>query len=409
MACGVYLGILLVCLVQAEHVCCFWVSQDWSSQGGNGNRYVGSLQQDSGLKRLGNSDSQNQFRQASVYTGSAQSSGFSAETGANSGHSQKSLSSGSMQSGHSSVRFMLMKPDSEQVNAQMVSENHFSGPSASVASGSSICKNQNQNDLQLGTRRTSSSCVLARRPSEKGSSSHLSAAQISRSAAAETRDYNEQRRSLPSAKCSGQQRDSVSRQTSATVLGRRVSPHRSSEASKRSRFPSAPNDGSRPNQHKWLPVTGGGNPLESYYPMFGVVSSPGSDSKSLPSSLYNQNGVITFDPLSRYTSTDQTLGSKPSSTSGKIPSTKWAQGTCDLPDSGHRASKHFSPTWTYRIPQPLGGYDIRRLRKPGQEAVSRQKPQQPYTRRPPPPPLKPQQQRVPHPVKWVRVKLNPTP
>ncbi|XP_026155994.1 uncharacterized protein LOC113126253 [Mastacembelus armatus] len=98
MACGVHLGIMLVCLVQAEHVCCLWATQGQSSQRRNGNRYVGFLHQGSGLKRLYGSHPQNQFRQASVSTGSVQSSSLNTETVLNMGYGHGLPSSGYTQS-----------------------------------------------------------------------------------------------------------------------------------------------------------------------------------------------------------------------------------------------------------------------------------------------------------------------
>ncbi|XP_019723438.1 uncharacterized protein LOC109514609 isoform X2 [Hippocampus comes] len=61
MACGIYLGVLLICLLPAEHVHCLWASQE-----AQGKTYVGFVQDEGGTGK----PPQNQFRQASAQSGS---------------------------------------------------------------------------------------------------------------------------------------------------------------------------------------------------------------------------------------------------------------------------------------------------------------------------------------------------
>ncbi|XP_061122796.1 uncharacterized protein LOC133144251 [Syngnathus typhle] len=69
MACGIYLGILLLCLLGAEHVRCLWASQE-----AQGESYVGFVQDDNdgSLSHVGKPP-QNQFRQVSRVQALAQS------------------------------------------------------------------------------------------------------------------------------------------------------------------------------------------------------------------------------------------------------------------------------------------------------------------------------------------------
>ncbi|XP_077446751.1 uncharacterized protein LOC144067118 [Stigmatopora argus] len=74
MACGIYLGILLVYLLQAEHVICSWASQEVQ-----GKTYVGYGQYGDRHLRRNEMLPQNNFRQAALAKAVAQSSsdGFS--------------------------------------------------------------------------------------------------------------------------------------------------------------------------------------------------------------------------------------------------------------------------------------------------------------------------------------------
>ncbi|XP_049607527.1 uncharacterized protein [Syngnathus scovelli] len=70
MACGIYLGILLLCLLGAEHVGCLWASQE-----AQGESYVGFVQDDDNDVSLSHAGKppQNQFRQVSRVQALAQS------------------------------------------------------------------------------------------------------------------------------------------------------------------------------------------------------------------------------------------------------------------------------------------------------------------------------------------------
>ncbi|XP_077599731.1 uncharacterized protein LOC144214885 [Stigmatopora nigra] len=68
MACGIYLGVLLVYLLQAEHVICSWASQE-----ARGMTYVGFGQYGDGHLRRKEILPQNNFRQAAMARASAQS------------------------------------------------------------------------------------------------------------------------------------------------------------------------------------------------------------------------------------------------------------------------------------------------------------------------------------------------
>ncbi|XP_056284844.1 uncharacterized protein LOC130202968 [Pseudoliparis swirei] len=83
--------ILLICLVQAEHVRCLWATQ---ARGQNGNTHVGFSGQRGGL---GGSYPQNQLRHASGSPGSAQSSSFNTVPEVSGGYSQRFPSSRSTQ------------------------------------------------------------------------------------------------------------------------------------------------------------------------------------------------------------------------------------------------------------------------------------------------------------------------
>ncbi|XP_029299261.1 protein FAM186A-like isoform X13 [Cottoperca gobio] len=109
MACGVHLGIFLLCFIQAEHVRCLWASQ---AQKQNDNTYVGFSQQQRGFGHY----PQNQVRQASP--SSARSSSLSAQSAVIGGSSRRL----------------------NQVNAQKSPTGHIFGLSSSIVSGSSMSK-----------------------------------------------------------------------------------------------------------------------------------------------------------------------------------------------------------------------------------------------------------------------------
>ncbi|XP_077364248.1 uncharacterized protein LOC144008069 [Festucalex cinctus] len=97
MACGVYLAVLLICLLRAEHVRCLWASQE-----AQGKTYVGFVQGDGST---GNSP-QNQFRQVSHVQALAQS-GSSTGVSAN-GYQQPQWSSSL--GGYSSLKVVRRRP-----------------------------------------------------------------------------------------------------------------------------------------------------------------------------------------------------------------------------------------------------------------------------------------------------------
>ncbi|XP_042290441.1 uncharacterized protein LOC121912395 [Thunnus maccoyii] len=371
MACGVHLGIFLICLVQAEHVRCSWATQ---AQGQNSNTYVGFSQQDSGLRRLGGSYLQNQFRQASVAPGSAQSSSFNTDTGYRQGLSSSGYThsvSQPVQSGYTSVRLVqsssVSKPNwrttsLNQLNAQKVPKNQFD-LSAPISSGGSVSKFsvKKQNDPTVGKSRTwpvkqgiqrtnqylSSSSASILGPRESYSfrpASHQSAAQKPPSTAFATPAYYGQSSSMlnqkhaprgfshksshlfsPRAPAPASQRKYVQMQTSASAPARRSS-SRSSKASKKpSSFSYSQNERTRHNPSQ----TEAGNPYNTYKP-----TSNRASSHSLKAPTSSRTGT---------------------------------------------SAQNFAPTEIHSIPQRFGGFAIRRLKEPDQKEVSVQKPQQTYT------------------------------
>ncbi|XP_071356985.1 uncharacterized protein [Trachinotus anak] len=429
MACGVHLGILLICLIQAEHVRCLWATQAKSSHRQNGNRYVGFSQLDSGLQRLGSSYPQDQFRQDSISPGSAPSTSLNSKTAVSRGYNNQRFSSGSntqtvpqpTQSGYASVKLMQRMTNLKQVNAQKQSF----GLSTAIASGTSVSKyNQKQNDptdiskkrtwpVQQDTSRTSQylpgSSASVQGPSrERGfftSSSHQSAAQKPPSAAAKTPAYYGQRSFSPSVKSSTlfsagalpPQQGSVKMQTSVSAPARRVYKNGQTKATKPSSFSSTQNErmGYNPSQalagkmyqSKLFPATGG-NAQGSYKPTSTMTSSHVSYTQSLPAT-YKQKAVG-FEPRSVKMPTSQRFNYKPSYTSTEqMPSRTSsmlgsnrnpAQGAHNLPASGSSRAgtspQHFAPTRTHNIPQRYGGFAIRRLKEPvDQKEVGVQRPQ----------------------------------
>ncbi|CAK6961104.1 uncharacterized protein LOC121912395 [Scomber scombrus] len=342
MACGIHLGIFLICLVQAEHVRCLWASQAQSSKRQNGNAYVGFPQQDSGL-RLGGSYLQNQFRQASTDPDSAQSSSFNMQAGYSQGPSSRDYTQGvsqpaqnsyfSVKAGKSSL---LSNPNWKtsslaQLNAQKVPKREF-GLSTYIVSGTTLnSSHKKQNSpinsrtwpVQQGTQRTSqylsSSSASVKSPREsfsfKPASSQMAAQKPSSTANAPAYYWQKQAPKDFSPRAPDQQRKIVKMQTSASAPARRVSSLRSAKAPKKPFNFSTSNEGPRysPSQ------SGAGNPSLS---------------------IYQQKG----SPNSR-------------------------AGT-----SGQR----FAPTKTHNIPERFGGFAIRRLGDTDQKVQNTWKPQQTY-------------------------------
>ncbi|XP_044026831.1 uncharacterized protein LOC122863965 [Siniperca chuatsi] len=435
MAYGVHLGILLVCLVQAEHVCCLWVTQAQSSQRQNGNIYAGFSQQDDGLRRLEESP-QNQLRQASVSPRSAQSSSLNKETAGSSAYRQELSSSAYSQSlsqpaqgGYASVKLtqsnLLSKPNWQTIELNQVNmpKKQFSGLSSSLASGNSLTDSiQNQNDLtdiskrtwptQQGTLRASnylsSSFASVQSPSKSNSlksASHQSAVQQAPSAAAAETGaaYYGRRGYSPSVISSSMlspgapvpQKKSIQSQTSARALARRVSSRRSSKTAKPSSFSSPQNGGIgnnpsqaeavKPYQSKLFSMNKG-NAQGSYQPasMSNIAYSQESYSQSLPVSKHN--APVGFQPHSLEMPTSQRWSYNPSYTSiVQLPSSmsplkaSWnsnsAQGARNFPASGNgragTSAQGFAPTRTHSIPQRFGGSAIRRLKEPADQTDRR--------------------------------------
>ncbi|XP_031710187.1 uncharacterized protein LOC116387345 [Anarrhichthys ocellatus] len=401
MAYGVNLGILLICLIQAEHVLCLWATQ---AQGRNGNTNVGFSQQGSGF---GGSDPQNQLRQASGSRGSAQSSSFSTEV--SSGYSQRFPISAYTQGvseaarrGYASVRFMPSSSKSKpnwpktRLSHENVQKrpNDF-GLSTNIASGSSISKYdpallrrkrtwpvQQSTSSTSNYRLSSSESIQSLRESYSFKpASHQSAAQKASS--------------LSSTGDAGPHRIPARTRTSASAPARRVYSRRSSVASKPSYFPSLQNKITRNNpsqteagnQYPSKPVpVNAGNAQGTYKPASAshMASSHQSYNQSLPVSN-KRSAPAGFHPssgktLTSYTSTEQVL----SSTSSL--QTSWnnrnpAQGSRNLSASGTRivgtSGQSFAPTRIHHIPKCFGGYAIIRLTEPAdQKEVSVGNPQQ---------------------------------
>ncbi|XP_035536807.1 uncharacterized protein LOC118342397 [Morone saxatilis] len=428
MACGVHLGILMMCLVQAEHVRCLWASQAQSSHRQNGNIYVGLSQQDGGLRQLGGNYPQNQLRQAS-----SQSSGFNTDAAVNSGYSQGLSSrdytqtlSQPAQSGYPSVRFVqsssLLKPNWQmtklnKVNAQKVPKKQLFGLSTSIVGESSVSKySEKQNDHNYVGKRTwpvqqltphASSYLFSGSASvwSPSKSSRQSAVQQAPSAAAETLAYNWQRghssmksSSLFSAAAPAPQKNSAQMQTSANARAR-VSSRHSSKASKpggssthqNERIQNNPSqiDSGKQYQSKLFPVNEGN--ANGHYKASSTSSlaiNHLSHSQSLPTVGFHSRSLemptntrLSYKPS--YTSTEQ-IPSSTSSLYASWSSRNQAQGAHNLPASGSSrvgtSAQRFAPTRTYDIPQRFGGFAIRRLKEPvDRKEESVRKPQQTYS------------------------------
>ncbi|XP_039976960.1 serine/arginine repetitive matrix protein 2-like [Xiphias gladius] len=421
MACGVHLGILLI-LVQAEHVRCLWATQAWPSQ----------RQQDNGLRRLDSSYPQNQFRQASISLGSAQSSSLHPETAVGSGYNQ-GLSRSSYtqtvsrpaQSGYASAGLiqssLVSKPNREtmkRVNVQKVPNNSF-GLSTSIASGSSVSLySQSQNEHTISKGKTWPVQQGTQRAGQYLSSSSASVQSPSRERASDKSAPRAMKSSsLFSAVAHVPMGDSVQRPTLARAPARRVSSHRSAGASKRSRFSSQTLAG-QPYQNKLFPVNGE-NAQGSYKPTSNMASSHARYTQSLPAH-YKQNPA-SFEPHSLKMPTSQFTYKPGFSSTEQIPSSEssvqalwnrnWAQGTQNAAASGSSragtSSQRFAPTRTHNIPKSFGGFAIRRLRGPdAQKKAGIQKPRETYTL---PPrqtaPYEPKDPSVHQASKWKRIRL----
>ncbi|XP_061752482.1 uncharacterized protein LOC133550532 [Nerophis ophidion] len=140
MACGINLGILVICLVQAEHARCLW-----AQEGQSNNAYVGYLQQG-----LAGRNPQNQFRQASSVPASAQSDGGVA--------SKMKVTVQSEQDGYSSVKVLRRPPVLNQQSAlQKPKKSPGLDLSTSIASSGTLNKHKSQqtkdNRKSSGSRR----------------------------------------------------------------------------------------------------------------------------------------------------------------------------------------------------------------------------------------------------------------
>ncbi|XP_037649640.1 probable serine/threonine-protein kinase nek3 [Sebastes umbrosus] len=427
MAYGVYLGILLMCLVQAEHVCCSWAAQ---AQRLNSNTYVGFSHQDGGF---GGSYPQNELRQASVSPRSAQSGSFNTETAVSGGYSRGLSSSGYTQhvsqldkSVYASVGSVqsssVSKPTNWRkvtlVNAQKMPKKQLFGLSTSIASGSSVSK-YNEKRIQQGEPSTSkylsSSSASLQSPSRESysfnSASHQSAAQKAPTPSTSSSLFGAGAPPPPHGR-------PVQTRTSSSALARRVSSRCSSVASKPSTFSSLQNEwiGNDPSQteagkpytSKLFPVNAG-NAQGSYKP---------TSTSHMTSSRYGQSVPVSDKPSAP-------AGFQPSrlQTSTSYTSVEQIPSSTGTGTSGQR----FAPTRTHNIPQRHGGHPIRRLKEPDQREGSVSKPQQAYVaplqpyvapQRPAtqqayvaPKQLaasyKPQAQRVHQETKWKRIRLRP--
>ncbi|XP_042362505.1 uncharacterized protein LOC121957792 [Plectropomus leopardus] len=368
MACGVHLGILLVCLVQAEHVRCLWAKQAQRSQAQNGNTYVGFLQQNSGF---GGSYPQNQLRHGSI--SSAQRPNLETRPAASSGYNQGLSKSGNTKpgsqptkSGYAKVRLVQSSSTNpkwqttkfNQVDAQKAPKKFF-GLSTAIASGSSVSKYDKSSKKTSAIQQPHSSKYppsSSAYPPKESYSSRLNyqSAQTAPAAAHKSSSLFGQGAPLPNTR-------PVRTKTSASAPARRVSSSRGSGASKPSSFSSFKNEGNnpsqseawKPHQSKLFPVNAQG----SYKPTSNsnMASSRVSYSQSLPVSI-KQSGPL------------QPRSGKP--TSQRLNSAEQLTGT------GTSAGKLFAPTKVHKIPERFGGFPIRRLKDPVDQQESVRKPQQ---------------------------------
>lgn len=184
-------------------------------------------------------------------------------------------------------------------------------------------------------------------------------------------------------------------------LGRRVHAHRHSGPFQP--FLSRKTPSQRKLYQSELFAVNGGNVQGSYKPSSNMASSHVSYSKHPPDEPYRQHALVSFEPYSLETPSnqDRLCSASICMDSGQA---SWnrnpAQGAHNLPVSeGSRvgtSARRFAPSRTYIIPQRFGGYAIRRL-KANQKELSVQTsttpPQQPA-------PYKAQAQKT----KWFKVK-----
>ncbi|XP_061674886.1 uncharacterized protein LOC133500340 [Syngnathoides biaculeatus] len=140
MACGIYLGVLLLCYLQAEHVRCLWASRQ-----AQGKTYVGFVQDGGGSdpRRAGKAP-QNQFRQAAQVRAPVQS-GSSAEVSAQGG---KPSSGGG---GYSSLKVVRRRPVAVSLKKAVPVKPQRVSLSTAIASSGSLSRfNPPKSDLAVG-------------------------------------------------------------------------------------------------------------------------------------------------------------------------------------------------------------------------------------------------------------------
>ncbi|XP_077404025.1 uncharacterized protein LOC144036922 [Vanacampus margaritifer] len=140
MACGIYLGVLLICLLRAEHVRCLWASQE-----AQGKTYVGFVQGDGGPRhdgRTGNSP-QNQFRQVSRVQALARSG---SSTGVSANGYRESEPSSSL-GGYSSLKVVRLRPVATIAKKAVPKKSRLS--TAIASSGSLSRFNAHKSNLEV--------------------------------------------------------------------------------------------------------------------------------------------------------------------------------------------------------------------------------------------------------------------
>ncbi|XP_028256048.1 uncharacterized protein LOC114432318 [Parambassis ranga] len=307
MACGLCLGIVLICLVQAEHVCCLWARDAQSSQIQNGNAYVGFSQQDG---RYGGTYPQNEFRQAldqSLSVGNA----------ANGGYYPTKMYSRPHQS---SVKIAHSNPLSNHNwrITKFISGSQrkpFPGLFSDLASGSSLIKCNGVTHVMQGTP-SSTKYLLSSVQSPFREGFHSNQHVAPKPPTADAPAYYSQTGSSRLFSQIGPpvpDRPPAQMQTSASAPARRVSTHHASEPSTRTTYTLT--DARKPH-------------ISTLFPSF----IPANSNHQTPRTRYSAQGTHHFPA-----------------------SVRIAAGT---------SSQMFAPTQIYRIPQRFGGYDIRRLKEP---------------------------------------------
>ncbi|XP_024865111.1 uncharacterized protein LOC108244726 isoform X4 [Kryptolebias marmoratus] len=365
MTCGLCLGILVIFLVQAEHVCCFWSKEAQSFQ--RSNAYAGFPPPDGRLIKSV-SYPQDQVRQGFISPHSAQSRSFNTGpavgSGSGPGLSVRGSTQAVSQPGRSSVRLVQSSPVfktnrqmlfSPRANAQIVPKQSL-GFSTAVAGGTSLVLHSKNSSAigrnwpaQQGMQHSSSSrSVLGPRESYSFRPvSPQSAAQEPPRAATKIPLYHSQVGSsvLFDPVAPGQRGRSLQMHTYARGPAKRVFSNRRSEAR-----------GSSPRSQAWKP--------------------------SVHQGLRPRSWLQTYK-------TSHNLAVPRSSTVGVA-----AQG--------------FTPATVYEIPERFGGFAIRRLKEPAdqnQVTVQKQQLQIPAAAPQWVVPSTPYSQNV-HPMaKWTRVKL----